>query len=626
MVKVVVSLGAMLAVATAGTLTKYPQSVITNIDTTADPCQDLYQYACGTWMKNHSDFEGQVDALSLLDLEAQSVIEKILESNEPKIGAYFKACVDTDTVEKLGASPLSKSLALIRKAKTKKDLLQVASHLAKHDVSGFALIGVKGDDKDATLNKTTTIINFEKTLARFMLSTVESLLAQASPQEYYPFSLYDAATRFPFTIGPLLRAYGLNSTSPQPITPNNRVVLYDLNYFDKTEALLNKTSLEDLKTVIEYRLLLASAPYLSSDFEMAHWTFFEQKLKGMESPPNRVSKCSADAAKQLNDLMGTYYLKQTWSSDLSTKAMEIVNELTASVKTGIQSRLARRMDSHERADEIKEPQLFNTIDFDDDEYLENHWKISRVVNEENIGQLGKPINKKVWQGISAQDANANYVPSLNRIVVPAAILQPPFFDPQADPAQNFGGVGMAIGHELMHGYDNTGRNYDAVGNLAPWWSNSSNAAFQSKAHCIVEQYGNFTTRSETTGVVIGNVDGHLTLGETIGDNGGLKASFRAYQEYMKTHESKHTKEMGEKLFFLSFAQGWCSRNSDAALQALLQDEYPPNRFRVFGALQNNFDFSRVFNCPADTFMNPAKKCPLGIGMSSRMQTLRFMII
>ncbi|KAH9194284.1 hypothetical protein AeNC1_003730 [Aphanomyces euteiches] len=647
MVKVVVSLGAMLAVATAGTLTKYPQSVITNIDTTADPCQDLYQYACGTWMKNHSDFEGQVDALSLLDLEAQSVIEKILESNEPKIGAYFKACMDTDTVEKLGASPLSKSLALIRKAKTKKDLLQVASHLAKHDVSGFALIGVKGDDKDATLNKTklktttstttfklvgrskneasntaATIINFEKTLARFMLSTVESLLAQASPQEYYPFSLYDAATRFPFTIGPLLRAYGLNSTSPQPITPNNRVVLYDLNYFDKTEALLNKTSLEDLKTVIEYRLLLASAPYLSSDFEMAHWTFFEQKLKGMESPPNRVSKCSADAAKQLNDLMGTYYLKQTWSSDLSTKAMEIVNELTASVKTGIQSRLARRMDSHERADEIVQ------------NCLANRWTRkslncstpSTLTMTKNIGQLGKPINKKVWQGISAQDANANYVPSLNRIVVPAAILQPPFFDPQADPAQNFGGVGMAIGHELMHGYDNTGRNYDAVGNLAPWWSNSSNAAFQSKAHCIVEQYGNFTTRSETTGVVIGNVDGHLTLGETIGDNGGLKASFRAYQEYMKTHESKHTKEMGEKLFFLSFAQGWCSRNSDAALQALLQDEYPPNRFRVFGALQNNFDFSRVFNCPADTFMNPAKKCPLGIGMSSRMQTLRFMII
>ncbi|CAK4836289.1 unnamed protein product [Aphanomyces euteiches] len=353
-----------------------------------------------------------------------------------------------------------------------------------------------------------------------MFSPVESLLAQASPQEYYPFSLYDAATRFPFTIGPLLPAYGLNSTSPQPITPNNRVVLYDLNYFDKTEALLNKTSLEDLKTVIE---LGFKADWLDE------WT----------------------------------------RTNALTKLSKIASQIGGP----------------------EEPQLFNTIDFDDDEYLENHWKISRVVNEENIGQLGKPINKKVWQGISAQDANANYVPSLNRIVVPAAILQPPFFDLQADPAQNFGGV-----------------------------------AFQSKAHCIVEQYGNFTTRSETTGVVIGNVDRHLTLGETIGDNGGLKASFLAYQEYMKTHESKHTKETGEKLFFLSFAQGWCSRNSDAALQALLQDEHPPNRFRVFGALQNNFDFSRVFNCPADTFMNPAKKCPLGIGMSSRMQTLRFMII
>ncbi|CAK4228414.1 unnamed protein product [Aphanomyces euteiches] len=569
MVKVVVSLGAMLAVATAGTLTKYPQSVITNIDTTADPCQDLYQYACGTWMKNHSDFEGQVDALSLLDLEAQSVIEKILESNEPKIGAYFKACMDTDTVEKLGVSPLSKSLALIRKAKTKKDLLQVAFHLAKHDVSDKLLLTTKdnyldgkawsrieddyknyitttfklvGRSKNEASNTAATIINFEKTLARFMFSPVESLLAQASPQEYYPFSLYDAATRFPFTIGPLLPAYGLNSTSPQPITPNNRVVLYDLNYFDKTEALLNKTSLEDLKTVIE---LGFKADWLDE------WT----------------------------------------RTNALTKLSKIASQIGGP----------------------EEPQLFNTIDFDDDEYLENHWKISRVVNEENIGQLGKPINKKVWQGISAQDANANYVPSLNRIVVPAAILQPPFFDLQADPAQNFGGVGMVIGHELISARQYNGPCFETL-------------PFQSKAHCIVEQYGNFTTRSETTGVVIGNVDRHLTLGETIGDNGGLKASFLAYQEYMKTHESKHTKETGEKLFFLSFAQGWCSRNSDAALQALLQDEHPPNRFRVFGALQNNFDFSRVFNCPADTFMNPAKKCPLGIGMSSRMQTLRFMII
>ncbi|CAK4170708.1 unnamed protein product [Aphanomyces euteiches] len=375
-----------------------------------------------------------------------------------------------------------------------------------------------------------------------MFSPVESLLAQASPQEYYPFSLYDAATRFPFTIGPLLPAYGLNSTSPQPITPNNRVVLYDLNYFDKTEALLNKTSLEDLKTVIE---LGFKADWLDE------WT----------------------------------------RTNALTKLSKIASQIGGP----------------------EEPQLFNTIDFDDDEYLENHWKISRVVNEENIGQLGKPINKKVWQGISAQDANANYVPSLNRIVVPAAILQPPFFDLQADPAQNFGGVGMVIGHELISARQYNGPCFETL-------------PFQSKAHCIVEQYGNFTTRSETTGVVIGNVDRHLTLGETIGDNGGLKASFLAYQEYMKTHESKHTKETGEKLFFLSFAQGWCSRNSDAALQALLQDEHPPNRFRVFGALQNNFDFSRVFNCPADTFMNPAKKCPLGIGMSSRMQTLRFMII
>ncbi|KAH9194285.1 hypothetical protein AeNC1_003731 [Aphanomyces euteiches] len=699
MVKVVVALGAMLATANAGTITEYPESVLKKIDTTVDPCQDFYEYACGSWYKSHGDVDTFIDMTTSIGSDAATIIDKAMESNEPRVAAFYKSCMDTDKIEKLGVSPLSKPLAAIREAKSKLELAQVAAGLMKQGVSAFTMLYVKGDDRDATMNTLFALqsplpltskeryldenfwstieadykmyistlfklvgrspeeasdaamktIGFEKTLTRSMLSTLESLLVQASREDYFPFSLFDAATRFPLSVGPLLDTFGLNTTGTEPITPGNRIVFYDLSYFDKIEALLHATSLDDLKTVIEYRLLQVSAPYLSSHFEKAHWAFFEQKLKGKTSPPSRASKCTEDAGGQatkespgglLNDLLGAYYLKERWSTERADKSMEYVQELTASAERAdksmeyVQELTASAKASIQNADWVDEwtrtnalnklakidfqlggpgmPQLYPNLQLDGDSYFENRLRITKASTEEMIERIGTPVNKKIWHatGISAQSVNAHYVPSMNRIAVAAAMLQPPFFDLQADPAQNFGGAGHVVGHEIFHGFDNFGRNYDPVGNLAPWWSNASDAAFVKKAQCLVDQYGNFTARSETTGKVIGNLNGQLTLGENIGDNSGLKASFRAYQGYVKTHESKYTKETGEKLFFLSFAQSWCGKYSDYGLQYFLTDPHPPNRFRIFGILQNNFDFARVFNCPADTFMNPSQKCTL----------------
>ncbi|KAH9194287.1 hypothetical protein AeNC1_003733 [Aphanomyces euteiches] len=187
--------------------------------------------------------------------------------------------------------------------------------------------------------------------------------------------------------------------------------------------------------------------------------------------------------------------------------------------------------------------------------------------------VGKRLNKEDWTSqITPQTLNAFYSPSMNRIIIPAAILQPPLFHPAADPAQNFGAVGMVIGHELTHGFDNHGRQYDANGDIKSWWRNNTAYEFAKKAQCIVDQYGNFNIASETTGVVLDSVNGELTLGETIA---GVKASFRAYKEYVKTHASEYTNETGEKLFFLSFAQTWCGKFSDSVLRNQILDVHPP---------------------------------------------------
>ncbi|RHZ01792.1 hypothetical protein DYB31_015766, partial [Aphanomyces astaci] len=192
----------------------------------------------------------------------------------------------------------------------------------------------------------------------------------------------------------------------------------------------------------------------------------------------------------------------------------------------------------------------------------------------------------------------------------AGILQKPFFDGEFDAAQNFGAIGTVIGHEITHGFDNKGRNFDGDGNRNPWWSNATSAAFNTKAQCLSDQYANFVVKSEVTGADLGNVSGQITLGENIADNGGLKTSFRAYHEYLKEFPSQYTEEAGNKLFYLSFAQAWCSKNTDKYFFALFKTNYPPKRFRVTGALQNDAEFARVFQCPTDSYLNPSKKCLL----------------
>ncbi|KAH9087022.1 hypothetical protein Ae201684P_000436 [Aphanomyces euteiches] len=540
--------------------------------------------------------------------------------------------MNTDKVEALGTSPLNNTLTAIRQAQSKGEILRVAAEMTTIGIDIFTSFVVGGDDKDATTNSlygrqaqlplvekdyyvdatswksigsnytdyVTTlfklvgrspsdapdaadkVIQLEKSLANTQLSQFQSMNAEASPSIYLPFSLNDAATRYPFTVGPILSTIGFNWTIPQPVSPKNRIVFYNLNYFDKAEALINTTALDDLKTYVEYRLLHNSAPYLPSEFDTAYWKLFMQKMRGAKVQSPRSLKCSQDAGWLLSDLLGTYYLKEKWSNESSKVALEIVNALTTSFKTGIES--SDWLDGWTRTNALN--------------------KLSKLTPQISTGGKSSEFE------ISAQTVNAMYDPIRNRIIIPAAMLQPPFFDVTADPSQNFGAIGMVVGHEITHGFDNSGRMFDGDGNRVLWWSNVTDSAFNLKSQCISQQYGNFTARSEITGNVIGNVAGSLTLRETIADNGGVKASFRAYQEYIKTHESKYTKEAGEKHFFISMAQGWCGKFKDAALQSLLMDVHPPNRFRVFGALQNNFDFYRVFNCPADTFMNPKNKCTL----------------
>ncbi|RHY18504.1 hypothetical protein DYB25_011335 [Aphanomyces astaci] len=624
MVKVLISLSVLAAAATAGFVTELPESVTKLIDYSINPCDDFYQYACGAW---HNDAvippdEYHIDtSFNKIYIENEAVLKKIFSDNTTKLGEFYNSCLDTATLSSLGLTPLEDSFKAIRSANTTLDLIIVANELAKNGIPAFVDINSSADDNDSTKNAlfgfpaplsldrpyyTTSskwetveadykvyistvlqlagytaekaaaavpvIIRFEQTLAGVALRELKEMEAVVSPYTAFTYSQLDQ--KYPLLIGSSLKAHGFE-VHKEGGGSNDWVGFHGLNYFDKAEVLLKNTTLDNLRTIIEYKLIHASSKHLTPEFRTANWNLFGKRIDGEKMEPSREKFCRYDTEETVGDLLGQYFLDEVLSADVAKTADELVKALRSSFSTGIAT--ADWLDNWTRANAQtklsklvhllggpEKPQLYPTLTLDSKSYLNNRWKVSQVNIDTNLKLNGQPVERRKFDK-SPHEANAYYWPSKKQITLPAGILQSPLFDGQFDAAQNFGAIGMVIGHEITHGFDNRGRNYDGDGNLKQWWSNATNDAFKTKAQCIVDQYSNFVVKSEVNGAVLGNVSGKISLGETIADNGGLKTSFRAYHEYLKEFPSQYTAEAGDKLFYLSYAQSWCSKNTDAFL-------------------------------------------------------------
>ncbi|KAF0702929.1 hypothetical protein AaE_015632 [Aphanomyces astaci] len=669
MAKVLISLSVLTAAATAGSVTELPESVTKLIDYSINPCEDFYQYACGAWYKDAviPPDEYNIDtSFDEIKVHTEAVLKKILSGNKPKLGEFYNSCLDTATLSSLGLSPLEDSFKAIRSANTSLDLIIVANELAKNGIPAFMNIISRIDDNDSTKNAlfgvpahlplgrsyyrnsslwetveadykvyistvlqlagytaekaaaaVPVIIRFEQTLAGVAPRELKEVEAAVSPYTVLTFSQLNQ--KYPLLIGSWLKAHGFDIYD-QWNGSNDWLGFFDLTYFDKAEVLLKNTTLDNLRTIIEYKLIHASSNHLTPEFRTANWNFIGRRIYDEKAEPSREKFCRYDTEHTVGELLGQYFLDEVFPADAAKKADELVKALRSSFSTGIAT--SDWLDNSARAKAQtklsnfvhflggpEKPQLFPTLTFDSKAYLKNRWKASQVKIDTNLKLNGQPVDRREFELLS-YEANAYYNHNKNQIVFPAGILQKPFFDGEFDAAQNFGAIGTVIGHEITHGFDNKGRNFDVDGNRNPWWSNATSAAFNTKAQCLSDQYGNFVVTSEVTGADLGNVSSKITLGENIADNGGLKTSFRAYHEYLKKFPSQYTEETGNKLFYLSFAQAWCSKNTDKYLLALFKTKYPPQRFRVTGALQNDAEFARVFQCPTDSYLNPSKKCLL----------------
>jgi len=395
------------------------------------------------------------------------------------------------------------------------------------------------------------------------------------------------------------------------------------NFFKSLNDLIGSEPVDAWKSYLRWQTLHASAAELPKDFRDENFDFFEKTLAGQKEPTPRWRQCTAQTDRALGEAVGQDWVKQHFPPKAKASMDQLVAALEKALGEDIQT-LPWMSDETKKAAEEKLNEIRNKIGYPDhwrnydaltvkrDDPLGNMHREAVFQRNFNLAHLGKPVNEKEW-GMTPPTVNAYYNPSLNDINFPAGILQPPFFDPNVDPAVNFGGIGVVIGHEMTHGFDDEGSKYDGKGNLREWQTADDRKQFVERTDCEVKEYGGFEAAPAHADTPAAHLNGKLTLGENTADNGGLRIAYIALLDTL----AKEGKSIDETIdgytekqrYFLGFAQVWCQNQTEqSARQAALTDSHSPGRWRTNGAVQNFDEFGKAFSCKKGQPMYPENSC------------------
>lgn len=672
---------AAAALATTQTHAAFPADVAALMDTTADPCEDFYQYTCGGWVKNYTlpaDRQSYAYSFNGISTRNEAVIQDIIKEDWPLIGELYDSCNALDALSALGNKPLQKDLGRITAAASKKDLAKVAGDLGTIGPSLFTGIGVGADAHDAKTNVLyagsgslvlpdpayylddeefaaieapfrkyiSTLVTLggislgaggqqgqqggavavDSKYVEDVVISIEKKFASIQPTdaetaEYYSLKYSEAAAKYPLTFQAMTQGFGLLEKSA--LTTDSKVLFDSIPFMDRAEKLFNSLELKDLKLYYSFLYVNSYSTYLGDAFVQANFDLFNKALQGAQVRPTRVRVCTSAQTTLFPDLIGKYYFLKMFDTDREKNVQLMVNSIEQAMGEHIQA-LTWLDDPTRKEAAEKLSKVANLIGHSvqkknypfvltRDNYFANVQAIKTQNFKEDLAKINKPVDRSEW-GMSAATVNAYYSPSENKMVFPAAILQPPFYNGGSHPVQNFGAIGAVIGHELTHGFDNNGRHYDGDGNQREWWTESTAKEFETRATCMKKQYSSFPAVGDS-GKVVGNVNGNLTIGENIADNGGVSLSFDAYHNWVKSGASFSANgvlpEEVDKLFFVSFGQVWCGAIRDNAQKQLLQtDVHSPKPWRVNGVAMNSAEFAKTFQCKAGSKMNPETKCKL----------------
>ncbi|MBV9007801.1 MAG: M13 family metallopeptidase, partial [Verrucomicrobia bacterium] len=381
--------------------------------------------------------------------------------------------------------------------------------------------------------------------------------------------------------------------------------------FKAADKVFADTPIDDWKEYLRWHLIHSTAPELSSDFVNENFNFYSKTLTGTQQIKPRWKRVVATTDGSIGEALGKLYVADHFPPEAKQRALEMVNNLREALAERIKS--VDWMDEPTKEQALKKLAAFtvkigypdkwrdySALKIDRGPYVMNTVRASMFEVDRELKKIGKPVDRSEW-GMTPPTVNAYYNPNLNEIVFPAGILQPPFFNADADDAVNYGGMGAVIGHEMTHGFDDQGRQYDAVGNLHNWWSPSSLAKFKERSAAIVKQFSDY---EPLPGV---HINGELTQGENIADLGGVKVAYAALQKAMAKNPAERDQKIDgftpEQRFFLGWAQVWRANQREEDLRLRLNtDPHSPTRFRCNGPLSNLTEFQKAFNLPDNCAM------------------------
>jgi predicted metalloendopeptidase len=460
------------------------------------------------------------------------------------------------------------------------------------------VFGLLGDSSDVAAAHAKTVMDIETSLAKPARTRVELRDPQKNYNKMTVAQLQKSMPDFKwneyFKELKIIAPTGINVGQPE--------------FFKAADEVFKTVSLDDWKTYLRWHLIHDTAPTLSTNFVDENFDFYAKTLTGAQKLKPRWKRVVTKTDEELGEALGKLYVADHFPPDAKKRALEMVNNLKEALADRIKS--VDWMDAQTKKEALKKLAAFTVkigypdkwrdyslLKIDRGPYVLNVIRGDKFETTRELKKIGKPVDRSEW-GMTPPTVNAYYNPNMNEIVFPAGILQPPFFNPNADDAVNYGGIGAVIGHEMTHGFDDQGRQYDPVGNLRDWWTKESAEAYKKRSQAIVDQYSAY---EPLPGL---HINGELTQGENIADNGGLKISYAAFQKALAKHPEEADKKIDgftpDQRFFLAWAQIWRNNQRPQDLKLRLNtDPHSPGEFRCNGPLSNMPEFQKAFNLPAD---------------------------